>query len=362
MELDRLVDEHAALQRVAVLVAQAVQPAEIFASVSEEVGRLFDSDMAVVGRYDPDGPAFVVVGLAKAYEGLAVGSRFELDDSMAVAEVHRTGRSARRDEVNWTQVAASISPVASRLAAASSVASPIVVDGRVWGAISVTAEKRLPADVGQRLEKFTGLVATAFANAESREALALLADEQAALRQVATLVAAGTEPRSVFAVVAAEIARLFEAEMAMMFRLDSDWTASLVAGTGWRRDDVFRLGRRWAPENTPQRTRDILMAGEAFRIDERRRTRRTLGGAPRRGDTRRGWRPDLRRGSALGRAGGRVPAWPVAERHGGTDREIHRAGGDGYRERRVARGARTSRRRAGGAETGRDARRRRRSA
>jgi GAF domain-containing protein len=69
---DRLVDEHAALQRVAVVVAQAVQPAEIFASVSEEVGRLFDSDMAVVGRYDPDGPAFVVVSLAKAYEGLAV--------------------------------------------------------------------------------------------------------------------------------------------------------------------------------------------------------------------------------------------------------------------------------------------------
>jgi hypothetical protein len=53
-ELDRLVDEYAALQRGAVLVAQAVQPAEIFASVSEEVGPLFDSDMAVVGRYDPD--------------------------------------------------------------------------------------------------------------------------------------------------------------------------------------------------------------------------------------------------------------------------------------------------------------------
>lgn len=65
-ELARLVDEQAALQRVARLVAQAVQPAENFAWASYEVGRLFDSDMAVVGRYDPDGPAFVVVGLTKA--------------------------------------------------------------------------------------------------------------------------------------------------------------------------------------------------------------------------------------------------------------------------------------------------------
>jgi GAF domain-containing protein len=46
----------------------------------------------------------------------------------------------------------------------------------------------LAADVETRLADFTGLLGTAIANAESREALAELADEQAALRRVATLV------------------------------------------------------------------------------------------------------------------------------------------------------------------------------
>jgi hypothetical protein len=42
-----------------------------------------------------------------------------------------------------------------------------------------------------RIAAFTELIATAIANAESREALAELAQEQAALRRVATLVAQG---------------------------------------------------------------------------------------------------------------------------------------------------------------------------
>jgi hypothetical protein len=48
-------------------------------------------------------------------------------------------------------------------------------------------------------------LATAIANAESRAALARLAEEQAALRRVATLVAGGTSPDKVLAAVAGEI-------------------------------------------------------------------------------------------------------------------------------------------------------------
>ena len=71
----------------------------------------------------------------------------------------------------------------------SQVASPIVVDGRLWGTISANAAETLPAETEERLEKFIELVATAIANSESREALGALADEQSALRRVATLVA-----------------------------------------------------------------------------------------------------------------------------------------------------------------------------
>ena len=54
----------------------------------------------------------------------------------------------------------------------STVASPIVVDGRLWGVIAVTSESELlPLDTQERLEKFTELVATAIANTETRAEL-----------------------------------------------------------------------------------------------------------------------------------------------------------------------------------------------
>jgi GAF domain-containing protein len=53
------------------------------------------------------------------------------------------------------------------------VASPIIVDGRLWGAIIVaTQDEPLPVDIEERLEKFTDIVATAIANADSRSELA----------------------------------------------------------------------------------------------------------------------------------------------------------------------------------------------
>jgi hypothetical protein len=53
-----------------------------------------------------------------------------------------------------------------------------------------------PPGTEARLASFTELVATAIANAEAGRELRRLADEQAALRQVATLVARGpSRPR-----------------------------------------------------------------------------------------------------------------------------------------------------------------------
>jgi GAF domain-containing protein len=56
----------------------------------------------------------------------------------------------------------------------SAVATPIIVNGRVWGVIGAgtTVEQPLPADTEARLASFTELVATAIANAEARTELA----------------------------------------------------------------------------------------------------------------------------------------------------------------------------------------------
>ena len=50
--LAQLAEEQAALRRVAALVAQATPPAQVFAAVAEEVGRLLAVDFAILVRYD----------------------------------------------------------------------------------------------------------------------------------------------------------------------------------------------------------------------------------------------------------------------------------------------------------------------
>jgi signal transduction histidine kinase len=56
----------------------------------------------------------------------------------------------------------------------ASIGSPIVVEGRLWGALFVHARRTnqpFPADIESRLTGFTELVATAIANADSRAEL-----------------------------------------------------------------------------------------------------------------------------------------------------------------------------------------------
>jgi signal transduction histidine kinase len=238
----RLADERSALQRVATLVAEGVPPVEIFSAVSEEVGKLFGSDLAAVERFDPDGLANVVVGLATSVdvvvEGVTIGSRWELDDSMAAMQVYRSGRSARVDRVDWSEVRAPIAAPARQLGVVSAVSSPIIAEGLLWGTVSVMAKEPLPLHAEERLEKFTDLVATAIANAESREALRELADEQAALRRVATLVAEGGSPTAVFDAVAVEMKGLLEADRLNLCRYEPGGEITVLAHRG---TDAWRL-------------------------------------------------------------------------------------------------------------------------
>src|SRR4029077_7710314 len=75
--------ENASSQKVepgATFVAQGVQPGAIFSAVGEEIGRLFGSSLTMVGRFEHEAPALVVVGAGPGDEGVPVGSRWELDD------------------------------------------------------------------------------------------------------------------------------------------------------------------------------------------------------------------------------------------------------------------------------------------
>ena len=105
------------------------------------------------------------------------------------AEVLRTHRAARRDEYQIRT-----GPLFDRqdFGRGSSVAVPILVNGRLWGMLGTLTElRRLPAGTEERLEKFAELIAAALANSQARAELQLLADEQTALRRIAELVAHG---------------------------------------------------------------------------------------------------------------------------------------------------------------------------
>jgi signal transduction histidine kinase len=168
--LARLADEQAALRRVATLAAQGVDLAEIFSAVSNEIARLVRSGGAVL-KFE-DGPAIVVAGLSNGFN-ISIGARWELQDGMAAAEVYRTGRSSRVIQKGYAAAPNPVAATASRLGIFSTVASPIIVEGRLWGVMTVSSsDEPLPLDAEQRLEKFTELVATAIANAESKAELA----------------------------------------------------------------------------------------------------------------------------------------------------------------------------------------------
>ena len=225
--LAELADEQAALRRVATLVAQDVTPSEIFSAVSEEVTGLFRAGSAVL-RFDDEGPAVVHTGTAGW--SLPMGTRWELEEGMAATAVYRTGRSARVDDRDWSSDTGPWAAVARQVGLVSSVVSPIMVEGRLWGAMSVaSAEELLPLDTESRLEKFTELVATAIANAESREAVSRLATEQAALRRVATLVAQDVRRSEIFAAVAEEVAGLFQTTGSVI-RFEEGGQAGVVVG------------------------------------------------------------------------------------------------------------------------------------
>jgi PAS domain S-box-containing protein len=243
--LERLAAEQAALRRVATRVARGVRPDELFAAVSDEVGRLVGTDSATVIRYDDDGEGISYVGSAsKVSAAFPIGVHWKFQDGMASFEVYRTGRSARSG-ATLIKVDGPIGDIHRRMGIISAVASPIVVEGRLWGAMAVHGREPLPLDTEERLEKFTALVATAIANADGRVALTRLAEEQAALRRVATLVAQGVRPDEIFAAVSDEVGRLVGTDSATVMKFDDDGTGVIYVGVASKLSEAFPLGAHW---------------------------------------------------------------------------------------------------------------------
>src|SRR5262249_52935030 len=144
--------------------------------------------------------------------------------------VLETGHPARIE--SYVDATGDASEVARTHGLRSAVGAPILVEGRLWGLViaGITGDDTLPPNAEARLAGFTELVATAIANAQAQGDLTSLAEQQAALRRVATLVARRVAPEVVFRAVAKEAGGLLGADVSALVRLESDDTVTVMAG------------------------------------------------------------------------------------------------------------------------------------
>jgi signal transduction histidine kinase len=100
---------------------------------------------------------------------------------------------------------------------------------------------------------------------KSRDELRMLADEQAALRRVATLVARGVPPAEIFDAAAAEVHSLLRADSTRLIRYETDGTITGVAGRAVPGFDIPEDERFELHGHTV--TAAILRTGRPARID-----------------------------------------------------------------------------------------------
>jgi hypothetical protein len=77
----------------------------------------------------------VIMGISDE-TGVPIGARLELSEGMASAEVYRTGRPTRVDGFGWSTRNGPVADAERRLGIVSQVATPILVEGHLWGTIT----------------------------------------------------------------------------------------------------------------------------------------------------------------------------------------------------------------------------------
>ena len=180
-----LADEQAALRRLAMLVARAAPADVIFEAVADEVHRLLGGDVTALNRFDPDGLWTVIAVRGMESDVIHPGERWDPGEAAPGLEEVFSGQPVRVD--SYSPIGSALDAIIEAERAVAWIGSPIQIMGRTWGTLSVLSRRGpLPPGAEQRLVDFTELVATAIANAESREQL---------MASRARIVAAGDEAR-----------------------------------------------------------------------------------------------------------------------------------------------------------------------
>jgi len=158
----------------------------------------------------------------------------------------------------------------------------------------------LPDGAETRLASFTELVATAIAKTDAREQMQALADEQASLRRVATLVAEGAPPDALFRAFAGEVASVVGVPTVTLSHHHADGSFTVVAETnnpGFQSE----VAGRWPGRASPRRsTRPVASRASTT-------TQSWAAPSQRPCTTRRFVRPQARRSWSTARSGATSP-------------------------------------------------------
>ena len=232
-ELQSLVAEQTALRRVATLVASGAKDDELIKAVTSEVAQLVGAQRSGLLRWD--GETIRVLG-DWSDDGTPTlsGRVFSIGGDTISVRVIESGAPARVESIDdlktdfgrarWKEVGIH-----------ASIGAPIVVNGRVWGVITAsrtTPKDTFPPGAEQRLGDFAALVAQAVANSDARREVAALAEEQASLRRVATLVAGGRPKPDVLEATTREAGVIFDAQ-AVLFVCWEGVQDEVVVQGGW---------------------------------------------------------------------------------------------------------------------------------
>jgi diguanylate cyclase (GGDEF)-like protein len=160
-----LLEEHAALQEIAAMVARGAALEDLCARVAESAARLLDGEVALVLRFDESGRGHLVGRSMSAIANYpSPGEELKFAPASAIGTVLSQRRTAR---------VAPRTPSPFQRDLGERIATPLELDGRLWGAmaVGVAGDRALGPDSEGRIERFAELVTLAIGNAEARAQL-----------------------------------------------------------------------------------------------------------------------------------------------------------------------------------------------
>ncbi|WP_433211257.1 GAF domain-containing protein [Dactylosporangium sp. CS-047395] len=159
--------EQAALRRVATVAARGRPAEEVFAAVTEEAGKLFGADAAVLLRFEPDGNGTVVASWSQDPAHRVGLGKVKVNDGGVAGQVLRSGRPIR---LAGLRSADFLQQEFGDVTIRSAIGAPVLVAGRTWGALKAlsTCASPLQQHDAERAAEFTELVASAIANSQAR--------------------------------------------------------------------------------------------------------------------------------------------------------------------------------------------------